>query len=376
VSRRSSSFRAFVAGVAGVAGAAGLAACSPRASTPASGQERTPVTHASDAADAASSTTVKLLANLTGPHGTHLAFDRDGKQWALADHHSIQLGHDGALDRKLAGSAEPILDLAWSADDKQLLAGAERYDLERDAWQQRPALTRAMNDALTFELADPPSPDQLAIVAAAASADGKDLVIAARFMPSRELGAVDDYRGPSERLIVVSSSGTGDAERTARGVIYAGSSEMRAIAVGEQLIAAGGDIVQVWDRKTLRKVAELPHKLVARALAFNAAGDRLAVISAAGAVTVWNPQTGEQLSSFQAHQIDGYTIAFHPTRPLLATGGQDGKLRLWSLEGRPVYEEFLGGWVQAVAFAPNGTRLAASTWARPPHLMIYEVSTP
>lgn len=367
--RLSTIFRAFVAGLAGLAG---LAACSPRASTPASGQERTPVTHASDAAaSSATSTTVKLLANLTGPHGTHLAFDREGKQWALADHHSIQLGHDGALDRKLAGSAEPILDLAWSADDKQLLAGAERYDLERDAWQAAPGFTAAMNDAMRFELADPPSPDQLAIVAAAASPDGEDLVIATRFMPSRELDAVDRYAGPKERLIVL-----GGADRKPRGVIYAGSSEMRAIAVGEQLIAAGGNKVQVWDRKTLRKVAELPHQLVARALAFNAAGDRLAVITAAGEVTLWNPQTGEQLSSFQAHQIDGYTIAFHPTKPLLATGGQDGKLRLWSLEGRPVYEEFLGGWVQAVAFAPNGTRLAASTWARPPHLMIYEVSAP
>lgn len=375
--RRLRSFGIGFGALLGIGGIGGIGACSAPSSTspsaPAPGLERTPVTQPST--PTTTTPTVTLLADLTGPSGTHLAFDREGKHWALADHRSIQLGSDGALDRKLAGSTEDILDLAWSSDDKQLLAGAERYDLEHDAWQRSPALAKALDAAMLLGLDDPPSAEQLAIVAAAASPDGLDLVIATRFQPTRELGAVDSYRGPQERLIVATRSAPG-ADPVARGVLYAGSSEMRAIAVGAQLIAAGGSSVTVWDRKTLRKIVELPHARVARALAFNAAGDRLAVITAAGEVSLWDPHTGEKLSSFQAHQIDGYTIAFHPTKPLLATGGQDGKLRLWSLEGRPVYEAFLGGWVQAVAFAPSGTRLAASTWARPPHLMIYEVSAP
>ncbi len=361
-----------------------LAACSSRASPPAASmqaapqplsaltsavdssarRERTPVTHAVN--DSASS--LRLVANLTGPYGTHVAFDREGKHWALADQHSIQLGSDGTLGSKVSGAAEPILDLAWSRDEKQLLAGPERYDLEHGQWSETPALRQAMDRALTFGLAEPPSPDQVAVVAAAASPDGKDLVITTRFQPTRELGATDSYRGPSERVLILAA-----ADRAPRGVLWEGRQEMRALAVSDELVAAGGASVCIWERATMRKLIELPHKLVARALAFSSAGDRLAVITAAGEVTVWDPRSGEKISSFQAHQIDGYTVAFHPTKPLLATGGQDGKLRLWSLEGRPVYEELLGGWVQAVAFAPNGKKLAATTWSRPPHLMIYEV---
>jgi WD40 repeat protein len=90
-------------------------------------------------------------------------------------------------------------------------------------------------------------------------------------------------------------------------------------------------------------------------------------------VTLWDPATATKITSFAAHQGDGYTLAFHPTQPLLATGGQDGKLRLWTLGGAPVHEEQLDGWVQAVAFAPSGTRMAAATRATPPHLRIYAV---
>jgi WD40 repeat protein len=115
---------------------------------------------------------------------------------------------------------------------------------------------------------------------------------------------------------------------------------------------------------------------VARAVAFHAAGDRVAVITADGDVTVWGLPAGGKLASFHAHDGDGYALAFHPTQPVIATGGQDGKLRLWSLTGTPLYEELLGGWVQAVAFAPSGDRLAAVTRTMPPHLMIYALSTP
>lgn len=356
--------------------AAPAAAAPAAAPSPSPRRERTPVTTAAndsatssaDASASASGSSLRLVANLTGPYGTHLAFDREGKHWALADQHSIQLGSDGILGSKVSGAAEPILDLAWSRDEKQLLAGPERYDLEHGQWSETPALRQAMDRALTFGLAEPPSPDQVAVVAAAASPDGKDLVITTRFQPTRELGATDSYRGPSERVLILAA-----ADRAPRGVLWEGRQEMRALAVSDELVAAGGASVCIWERATMRKLIELPHKLVARALAFSSAGDRLAVITAAGEVTVWDPRSGEKISSFQAHQIDGYTVAFHPTRPLLATGGQDGKLRLWSLEGRPVYEELLGGWVQAVAFAPNGKKLAATTWSRPPHLMIYEV---
>jgi WD40 repeat protein len=317
-----------------------------------------------DPKTAAPATTVKLVADLTGPYGDHLAFDRGGTRWALADSRTVQLGSDGTLDRKLT-AGEPIHGLAWSADGKRLLASPQIYDLTHEAWETLPGLTRAMTSGLD----EPPSPDQLGIGAAAYAPDGQDLVLSVFFQPSRELGG-DGARGPQERVLLVGP------DRALRGALYSGDHEMRALAIGDHLIAAGGATVQVWDRRSLRKVAHLKHKLVARALAFNAAGDRLGVITADGNVSIWDPTAGTLLATFPAHAGDGYAIAFHPTQPIVATGGQDGKLQLWSLTGTSLHGEILGGWVTAVAFDAAGTRLGAVSRARPPHLMIYSISTP
>src|SRR6185295_12178400 len=184
---------------------------------------------------------------------------------------TIQLGRDGTVDRQLT-AGEPILHLAWSSDGKRLLASPQIYDLAQDAWDKLPGLGKAMTSGLD----EPPSPDQLGIAAAVHAPDGQELVIAVYFQPSRALDAGDSYHGPHERLLLVGP------DRALRGALYAGDGEMRAIAVSDRLIAAGGTTVQVWDRQSMRKVADLKHKLVARALAFNAAGDRLGVITADG----------------------------------------------------------------------------------------------
>lgn len=332
------------------------------------GQGRNPMTQHEDPATAPA-LSLKLVADLTGPYGARLAFDAAGKRWALADHQTIQLGEDGQLGRLLT-APEEVHELRWSADGQQLYAAPLVYDVARDAWQARPSLDAAMAEGLDA----PPDPQQLGVVAAAMSSDGKDLVIATRFQPTRRLGGKDHYKGPHERLLAVSASGA------PRGVLYAGPFEMRALAIGDRMIAAGGAPVLVWERASLRKVAELPHELVARALAFSPGGDRLAVLTADGDVSLWDPTAGKLLGSFHAHRGDGYTLAFHPTLPLLATGGQDGVLRVWSIAadsmGASRYAETVGGWVQAVAFAPTGTRLAAVTRARPPHLLLYELAAP
>jgi WD40 repeat protein len=330
-------------------------------------QPSTPSAAHPPAPPAPPSMTLALAADLTGPYGTHLTFSPDGQRWALADSRTIQLGRGLVLEGKLA-SAEAIRDLAWSPDGAELLASPRRYDLAADTWRPRPDLAAALRAGL----AEPPPDEQLGVAAAAWSPDGQELLIAARFQPTRELGGEDHYTGARERLLLLAADGA------PRAALYAGDFELRALAISERFIAAGGATVTVWDRRTLQKVAELAHRFTARALAFDARGDRLAVMVAGGDIALWEPSSGQHLGSFSAHAMDGYTLAFHPTQPVLATGGQDGKLRLWSIAapslGASLHEEFLGGWVHAVAFDPTGARLGAVTRSMPPHLRLYDVA--
>lgn len=315
--------------------------------------------------------TVTLAAELSGISAEHLAFAAASQRWAVAGQGKLSLGEAGAVTSSLAPPDE-VHGLAWSRDGKALLAAPRVYDLARGAWRPRPSL----DAALTAGLAEPPSPEQLGIVAAALSADGKDLVIGTRFQPTRELGKHDSYRGPAERLLLIDP-----ASGALRTVLAAGSAELRTVAIGERLIAAGGAPITLWERASGRKLVELPTKLVARALAFSPDGKTLAALTADGEVSLWDAATGAALGGFHAHDGDGYALAFHPTEPWLATGGQDGKLRLSLLTpslkgtiGALLDEQVLGGWVKAVAFSADGKTLAAGTWARPPRLALYSIA--
>jgi WD40 repeat protein len=347
-------------------GALALASCSSPAAdrtTAAQGKATNPMTSPSSPSSSAALT---VVADLSGSYGTRLALHGDGHRWALADGRSVQLGHDGTVERKLTAPAE-IRDLAWSSDGKALYACPQLYDVTRDAWTTAPGLS----EALLAGLDEPPDPDQLGIVAGAFAPEGGELVVTTRFQPSRAVGGDDSYRGPRERFLAIGADGK------QRGVLAAGDDELRAVAVSQHFIAAGGATISLWDRKSLRKVQTLAHhKLTVRALAFSAGGDRLAAIAADGEVSLWDTATGRLVTAFAGHQGDGYSIAVHPRLPLLATGGMDGMLRLWTAQGKLVQEVAMDGWVQAVAFDPSGARVAAVARARPPHLTIFALSPP
>ena len=248
-----------------------------------------------------------------------------------------------------------------------LVAGLERYDLERQEWRDSDDWTRAVLAASRADLPDS-EPRRQAVVAAAPSADGSQVVVATRRHPARAGGRAAD-RGPAERVVALTTG----AEADVATVLHAGSRENRALAVGERFLAAGGATVRVWERKSLDLVAELQHDFVARDLAFDPDGGRLAVLTATGEVSIWDVDSAARSATYQAHEGDAYAVAFHPSGSFLATGGKDGRLALWGPGGELLHEERLDGWVQAVAFSGDGNRLAASTWARPPQLVIYAV---
>jgi WD40 repeat protein len=99
-------------------------------------------------------------------------------------------------------------------------------------------------------------------------------------------------------------------------------------------------------------------------VAFSADGSLVAACSASGQVGVWQTPTLKAPCAITGHEQSALTLAWHPTRHDLATGGQDGLVRLWDAEtddeiallpvGAPQ------GWVEHLAWSPDGTFLAAS----------------
>ena len=92
-------------------------------------------------------------------------------------------------------------------------------------------------------------------------------------------------------------------------------------------------------------------------------GEALVVGDAAGGVYAFDGKSGTAIWSQRgAHEGGVLALSMHPDRPVFATAGQDGRVLVWSAaEGRASLAVDVGsGWVEKVAWSPDGKWLAAS----------------
>jgi WD40 repeat protein len=99
-------------------------------------------------------------------------------------------------------------------------------------------------------------------------------------------------------------------------------------------------------------------------LAWSADGRHLAAASAAGGLTVFAAEDGARTASLPGHEDGTNCLAWHPSQPLLASGGQDGAVKFWDgAGGQHVATAALGqAWVDHLAWRPGtaGSFLAAA----------------
>lgn len=115
--------------------------------------------------------------------------------------------------------------------------------------------------------------------------------------------------------------------------------------------------------KKVRRIIALEIETMVRSLAFSEQSHLLGVTTSKGEVVVWDTRNQAVKWRVQGHMGHAIAIAFHPSLKLVATGGQDKLIRLWSsedgtlLESKVAHEEDITGLV----FARKGDWLVSSS---------------
>ena len=301
---------------------------------------------------------LEKIVELEQGYGSELAFTQDGQTWAAAKQGAIYIWQNFQLQKAVTLPGYIRGSVHFSKDGKSLIAGSVIYQNEQIT--TIPNLPEQLIAKIPPET--DPRPELFSVVNAVWSPDTKDVAVFSKYNPPRELGSDYDYEGPWSRLLLLSGQ-TGELKQVLEP--DCGIAESYAIAISEEWIAAGGDSISVWERKTGHKVVQLTEKsTMIRDLQFNHDASRIAAVRADGSVEVWETADWSEYSAWQAHEDLPRTVTFHPQLPLLVTGGDDAQLKIWSLETTEpelIKVTSFADKIEGIAFEPTGKKLIVAS---------------
>jgi WD40 repeat protein len=140
----------------------------------------------------------------------------------------------------------------------------------------------------------------------------------------------------------------------------------------DRFVCAGGDgLLSIWQAlpatengprcTLLRQFPLVEEKL--RGLALEPGGRHLAVACGDGSVRLLDTTLFNEHLTLEAHADGASSVAYHPTKPVLFSGGKDGHLRAWAVEEG--YREVLAlpahrAAIYGLAFRADGSLLASA----------------
>ncbi len=143
---------------------------------------------------------------------------------------------------------------------------------------------------------------------------------------------------------------------------------------GKLLACVSSYEVKVWEAATSERLAVLDgHQSLVLSLAFSPDSQVLAIGSSGHTVELWQARTGELQATLPCPQLWARAVAFSPNGALLAVGSRElpipapeilqanGRITLWSVSTRKVLKSLRGPMpgLRCVAFSPDGGTLAS-----------------
>jgi WD40 repeat protein len=131
-----------------------------------------------------------------------------------------------------------------------------------------------------------------------------------------------------------------------------------------RLLASAGDEVILWDVATARALTSLPQLSWVTALAFRRDGGLLATGHDDGMVRLWDTDRRRMVRSWRAHPRAVSALAFSREGTRLASAGEDRAVCLWDPAAGRLRGTLLGHTdrVPALAWQPGGRHLYSAGW--------------
>ena len=301
-------------------------------------------------------TQLRKIGALKGASGSSLAVAPDGQVSIAASTGTASIWAGGELTHRVALPGYVGGPIAFALGGRQARIGPWVVDISTGETFATRVNIELLTSGIDFAQRAPPrfySPR-----ASAPSADGKRIAATFVYAPSRGIGDDIVNTGPAGQLVLVDPvAGQLVAVLENLGGLMNG----RVLAINATHIVAAGGGVRVWSSTNGSLVGEdLGGRVLRTDIRINPKGTHLAASGATGTIEIRPLADVGHVLTWEGHSDRARAVAFHPSLPLLATGGEDKLVKLWSLanDAAELVAWFaVEGDVAALEFNPFGKHL-------------------